>query len=71
MLAVVNPAGRVVTSSSVLAGMAVAPSDIPRRVLRYGGDIGTGLQHLGPIIGPAAHKRLWPEILDWLASKIG
>jgi len=45
------------------------PPDVPRRVLRYEGERGPALQHLGPLVGPGAHARLWPEILDWVAVR--
>ncbi|HYZ31881.1 MAG TPA: alpha/beta fold hydrolase [Crenalkalicoccus sp.] len=69
LLAVVNPAGGVVPPASMLAGLATLPTGLPRRVLRYDhGERGAVLQHLGPLIGPIAHARLWPEILDWIAA---
>ena len=69
VLAVDNPVGRVVPPASILDGLARMPPDVPRRVLRYEGERGPALQHLGPLIGPEAHVRLWPEILDWVAAR--
>jgi polyhydroxyalkanoate synthase subunit PhaC len=69
VLAVVNPLGRVVPPASILAGLAVLPPDTACRVIRYDGDFGPGLQHLGPLVGPAAHARLWPEIIAWLSAR--
>jgi len=43
---------------------AVASRD--RTVLRYGGDVGVALQHVGPLVGRSAHAQLWPRILDWI-----
>ena len=54
---------------SVLDGLDAMPEDVPRRVLRYDGERGPALQHLGPLVGPRAHARLWPEILDWVADR--
>jgi polyhydroxyalkanoate synthase len=68
VLAVVNPPGRVVQPASVLDGLAAMPPDAQRRVLQYEGERGPALQHLGPLVGPAAHARLWPDILDWVAA---
>jgi polyhydroxyalkanoate synthase len=68
VLAVVNPAGRVVPPASVLAGLAAMPAELSRRVLCYRGERGPALQHCGPLVGPAAHARLWPEILDWISA---
>jgi polyhydroxyalkanoate synthase len=69
VLAVVNPAGRVVPPASVLEGLAAMPANLPRRALRYDGDEpGPALQHLGPLLGRGAHARLWPEILNWMSA---
>jgi polyhydroxyalkanoate synthase subunit PhaC len=68
VFAIVNPLGGVVPPISVLAGVAAMPADLPRRVLRYEGDRGPALQHLGPLVGPVAHARLWPEILKWVVA---
>ena len=37
-----------------------------KRVLRYDGDRGVALQHVGVLVGQAAHHRVWPEILRWI-----
>lgn len=68
ILAVVNPFGGVVPIGSALTDISIAPN-IPIVVLRYDRDLGAGLQHLGPLVGPEAHVRLWPEILDWMAAQ--
>ncbi len=38
-------------------------------MLQYEGERGPALQHLGPLVGPGAHARLWPDILDWVADR--
>jgi polyhydroxyalkanoate synthase len=64
VIAVVNPVGRVVPPASVLKGLEAAkPASV--EILTYEGDRGSVLQHLGPLVAPAAHERLWPRILDW------
>ena len=69
VFAVVNPAGHVVPPASVLEGLAAMPATVSRRVLRYDtGEPGPVLQHLGPLLGRAAHACLWPEILDWMPA---
>lgn len=69
VLAVVNPLGHVVPPDSVLAGLAALPADLPRRVLSHDqAERGVALQHLGPLVGPEAHARLWPEILAWIRT---
>lgn len=65
--AVLNPAGRVVPPVSVLAGLRAARSR-ERLVLRYRPEPGPAIQHLGPLVAPNAHRRLWPRILRWLRA---
>jgi polyhydroxyalkanoate synthase len=65
VIAVINPAGRVVPPRSILDGLEAVPS-LPLEVLEYAGDRGPMLQHVGPLVAPLAHKRLWPRILDWI-----
>jgi polyhydroxyalkanoate synthase subunit PhaC len=70
VLAVINPPGHVVPTTSMATGLQTMPAGLPRRVVRYdGGEWGPALRHLGPLIGPAAHARLWPEILDWISAR--
>jgi polyhydroxyalkanoate synthase subunit PhaC len=63
--AVVNPGGKVVPPGSLLEGLR-ASACRERLVLRYRAEPGPAIQHLGPLVGPEAHARLWPRILDWL-----
>jgi polyhydroxyalkanoate synthase len=65
-LAVVNPRSLVVPPVAVLDGLAAVRS-LSSCVLRFEDGAGAGLQHLGPLISPAAHRRLWPKVFDWLA----
>ena len=64
VLAVVNPAGRIVPPRSILAGLRCA-STAERLVLRYRAEAGPALQHLGPLVGLEAHRALWPRIVTW------
>jgi polyhydroxyalkanoate synthase len=64
VLAVVNPAGRIVPPRSILAGLRCAPT-AERLVLRYRAEAGPALQHLGPLVGLGAHCALWPRIVAW------
>jgi polyhydroxyalkanoate synthase subunit PhaC len=64
VIAVINPVGGVVPPGSVLDGLEAVP-DLPFQVLEYGGDRGPMLQHVGPLVAPVAHERIWPKILDW------
>jgi polyhydroxyalkanoate synthase len=67
VLAVVNPAGRIVPPRSILAGLRCAPS-AERLVLRYRAEAGPALQHLGPLVGLEAHRVLWPRIVTWFGG---
>lgn len=67
-IAVINSVGRVVPPRSVLKGLEAAPN-LAVEVVEYGGDRGPMLQHLGPLVAPIAHERLWPRILDWVVEK--
>jgi polyhydroxyalkanoate synthase len=64
VMAVINPVGRVVPPRSVLDGLEAAAS-ASVQVLEYEGDRGPMLQHVGPLVAPISHERLWPKILDW------
>jgi len=65
ILAVVDPRSRVVPRASVRPFLDAAGT-LDTTLLEYGGDTGVALQHLGVLVGPIAHRRLWPQILDWV-----
>ena len=67
MIAVVNPVGRIVPPRSVLDGLEAVPG-LRFKTLEYTGGRGPMMQHLGPLVAPVAHERLWPEILSWIES---
>jgi polyhydroxyalkanoate synthase len=67
LLTVVNPMSRVIPPASVLPFHDAAAS-ARKRVLRYRGDRGVALQHVGALVGPSAHCELWPEIVAWTAE---
>jgi polyhydroxyalkanoate synthase len=62
---VTNPVGRIVPPRSVLDGLEAAPG-LDYRIVSYEGDRGPMLQHLGPLVAPSSHERIWPEIFDWM-----
>jgi polyhydroxyalkanoate synthase len=64
LLCVVDPRCRVVPPASVLPFYRAAGSE-DKTLLHYHGDVGVSLQHVGMLVGREAHRRLWPEILDW------
>ena len=66
VLAVVNPASRIVPYESVQPFLAAAGTR-DTSLLDYRGDRGVSLQHVGVLVGHRAHRELWPRILDWIA----
>ena len=67
VLAVVERDSRVVPEEEVLPALA-ATSSPRRKVLTYEGDAGVALAHVGVLVGAQAHRRLWPQILDWVSG---
>jgi hypothetical protein len=68
LFAVTNPLGRVFPPSSITVALEKLGAT-KYRTLTYKGDRGVALQHLGPLIGPSAHRDLWPKILDWVSDR--
>ncbi len=67
-LAIVNTADDIAPLQSVEPFVeSVATQDA--RIIQYSGEIGVGLQHLGPLIGRQAHARLWPAIISWMDAR--
>jgi len=67
LLAVVDPLCRVVPPETIVP-LHDAAASAKKVLLRYDGDIGVGLRHLGPLIGRDAHARLWPRIIGWIGG---
>jgi poly[(R)-3-hydroxyalkanoate] polymerase subunit PhaC len=67
ILAVVERGSRVVPEEEILPALA-ATSSPRRKALAYDGDAGVALAHVGVLVGAEAHRRLWPQILDWVAQ---
>lgn len=68
LLNVIAPGSDVIPPSSVLPFHEAAASQA-KRVLRYDGDIGVNLQHVGVLVGANAHARIWPAIFEWLETE--
>lgn len=68
VLAVVNPHGDVIPPDSCLAVLDAIPDD-NKRIHYYQEEAGPALQHVGPLVGPDAHKHLWPDILNWVSTQ--
>jgi polyhydroxyalkanoate synthase len=67
LLCVIDPRCTLVPPAAVLPFVeAVASQD--KIVLRYEGDVGVALQHVGPLVGRGAHAQLWPKIGEWTAG---
>jgi polyhydroxyalkanoate synthase subunit PhaC len=67
MLAVVNTADEVAPLASIEPLFKAVPTrDVS--VIRYAGETGVALQHLGILVGREAYARVWPSILTWLAA---
>lgn len=67
-LAVVNMADEVAPPASVEPFLAAMPT-ANTRIIRYAGEIGVCLQHLGILVGRKAHEQIWPQIASWLRSQ--
>jgi polyhydroxyalkanoate synthase len=63
--AVIDPESDLVPPSSVLPFLDALPSS-EWTLAHYEGDTGTGLRHVGVLVGRGAHRSLWAQILAWL-----
>ncbi len=66
-LAVVNTSDEVAPLASIEPLLEALPTD-DVSVIRYEGEIGVALQHVGILVGREAHAKIWPDILAWLAA---
>ena len=65
LLNVLNPHSRVIPPESILP-FHHAAAGAPKQLIRYRGDVGVALQHVGVLTGRNAHRVLWPTVLRWL-----
>lgn len=65
LLSVYDPRSVVIPPASVIAYHEAAASPA-KLLLRYEGDTGVGLSHVGALVGENAHRRLWPSIFQWI-----
>ncbi len=65
---VLDPRSHLVPPASVRPFLQAAGTD-DTTVLEYTGDRGVSLQHVGAPVGPSAHRRLWPRILDRIGAR--
>jgi polyhydroxyalkanoate synthase len=67
LVSVYDPRSKVIPPAAVVPFHEAAAS--PRKLLlRYDGDVGVNLQHVGVLVGRNAHAQIWPAILDWLEA---
>lgn len=70
VLAVLDPRSRLVPRAAVEAYRSHTSSrDV--QLIEYGGDVGAALQHVGVLVGPNAHARVWPQIERWIVARAG
>jgi len=65
LASVMDPRSKVIPPASMLPFHEAAGSE-DKLLLRYGGDVGVNLQHVGVLVGRNAHAAIWPAIFDWL-----
>lgn len=67
ILAVVNMADEVAPLASIEPLLDALPTkDVS--VIKYSGETGVALQHLGVLVGREAYATVWPNILAWVAA---
>jgi len=64
---VVDPRCEVVPPEAVCPALDRFGTE-DRVLLKYTGDTGISLQHLGMLVGRNAHRELWPQLLAWLRA---
>lgn len=65
LLSVIDPRCRLTPPAAVLP-FHEAVSSRETKLLWYEGDTGVSVQHVGMLIGPQAHRQLWPEVIEWM-----
>jgi len=67
LVSVYDPRSKVIPPQAVLPFHEAAASPA-KLLLKYEGDVGVNLQHVGVLVGRSAHARIWPAIFDWLEA---
>ncbi len=67
LLSVYDPESVVIPPPSVMEFHAAAASK-KKQLVAYEGDTGVALAHVGALVGENAHRRLWPDIFDWIGA---
>jgi polyhydroxyalkanoate synthase len=64
MLAIIDPGGRVVPETAIRPALDASGSRSVRTIA-WRPEVGTALRHVAALVGPDAHRRLWPDVLAW------
>ena len=67
VLAVVNVTDEVAPLASIKPFIEAIPTGLAR-MIKYTGELGVCLQHLGILVGRQAYAIVWPQIVSWLSS---
>ncbi len=62
LIAILDPGGRVVPDGAIRPALEASRSRSVR-TFEWRPEIGTALRHVAALVGPLAHRRLWPEVL--------
>jgi polyhydroxyalkanoate synthase len=65
LFAVYEPSSSIVPPESIIEFYHAAGSQ-HKRLMRYLGDTGVALKHVGALVGDSAHRYIWPQVFDWL-----
>ncbi|WP_296943025.1 alpha/beta hydrolase [uncultured Massilia sp.] len=65
LASVMDPRSKVIPQEAVVPFHEAAGA-AAQLLLRYGGDVGVNLQHVGVLVGRQADATLWPAIFAWL-----
>ena len=66
-LAIVTMTDEVAPLASIKTCIDVMPAT-GMRIIKYPGEVGIGLQHLGILVGRQARAHVWPEIISWIKT---
>lgn len=68
LLAVADPDAHIIPLAAAKVLLSARPG-ADQTLLRYKGDVGVAVQHLGVLIGRNAHRVLWPQVVEWLRAR--
>lgn len=68
ILSVADVRSRIIPPESIVPFHAASGSR-DTCLLWYAGDVGVAIQHVGVLVGPTAHRELWPQIVEWMHAR--